>query len=105
MIEDPKKLHGAEKTPLGLIPTVAMDVMSAVLKHGADKYGEANWRTAPIAISTYTSAFFRHLNAWRDGEDLDPDSGVSHLGHVMAACAIILDSARAGTLVDARRPL
>jgi hypothetical protein len=44
----------------------------------------------------------RHLMAWIDGEDIAEDSGVHHLGHVMACCAIILDAETQKTLNDNR---
>ena len=44
----------------------------------------------------------RHLNAWRDGEDLDPESGLSHIAHIATSCNILLDAAACGTLQDDR---
>ncbi|MCK4828651.1 hypothetical protein KA005_73655 [bacterium] len=42
------------------------------------------------------------MKAWAEGEDLDPDSGESHLYHIRACCAIVLDSEMHGTLIDDR---
>jgi hypothetical protein len=44
----------------------------------------------------------RHLNAWRDGEDVDPESGRSHIAHIAASCNILLDAEHCGTLQDER---
>jgi hypothetical protein len=44
----------------------------------------------------------RHLNAWRDGEDLDPESGISHIAHIATSCNILMDAAVCGTLQDDR---
>ena len=54
---------------------------------------------------TYLGAMKRHIDALLDGEDLAPDSGVHHLGHIAASCAIVLDAGKNGTLVDNRPPL
>lgn len=69
---------------------------------GAEKYGERNWVQNKVQTNTYISAMLRHIAAYKEGEDLDPESGISHLGHVMAGCAILLDAQKAGTLVDNR---
>jgi hypothetical protein len=44
----------------------------------------------------------RHAFAYRDGQDATTDTLVSELGAVMANCAILLDAAQHGTLVDDR---
>jgi hypothetical protein len=55
-----------------------------------------------VEIMTYLAAMRRHIDCLIDGEDIDPESGAHHLGHVAAGCAIVLDARRAGTLVDNR---
>jgi hypothetical protein len=71
-------------------------------KLGADKYGPYNWRKTKVCTTTYIAAMMRHLNAWRDGEDLDPESGITHLAHVVASCNILMDAAACNTLEDDR---
>jgi hypothetical protein len=61
-----------------------------------------NWRENYISASIYYDAAMRHLISWYDGETIDPESGVHHLGHVMACCAILLDGELLGTLNDNR---
>lgn len=99
---DPKGASGATKTPLWLVPPVAEQTLAMALKQGMEKYGAYNWRDTSVSSRTYISAMMRHLNAWRDGEDVDPESGVNHLGHIMANCAILLDAAKHDKLVDDR---
>jgi Domain of unknown function (DUF5664) len=74
------------KLPLNLLSTEAMNQTAAVLKFGAQKYAEHNWR-AGFAWSRPLAAAMRHLTAFNDGEDRDPESGLSHLAH--AACCIM----------------
>ena len=99
---DPKGAAGAVKVPLGLIPPHAMEQTAWVHKLGADKYGPWNWRETGVCASTYVNAILRHLNAWRDGEDLDPESGISHLAHIACSCNILMDAGYCGKLQDDR---
>ncbi len=99
---DPKGAVGATKTPLGLIPPFAMAQTAWAHKLGAEKYGPFNWRDTGVCASTYVNAMLRHLNAWRDGEDLDPESGISHLAHIACNCNILLDAGFCRTLQDDR---
>lgn len=75
-----------DKLPLHLLSTEAMNQTAAVLKFGAQKYAEHNWRKG-FAWSRPLSAAMRHLTAFNAGEDTDPESGLSHLAH--AACCIM----------------
>jgi len=99
---DPKGAVGATKTPLGLIPPHAMEQTAWVHKLGADKYGPWNWRETGVCASTYVNAILRHLNAWRDGEDLDPESGISHLAHIACSANILMDAGYCNRLQDDR---
>lgn len=75
-----------DKLPLHLLSTEALNQTAAVLKFGADKYAAHNWRKG-FAWSRPLAAAMRHLTAFNDGEDKDPESGLSHLAH--AACCIM----------------
>lgn len=70
------------KLPMHLIPPEAHAILAQVLKDGADRYGAHNWE-AGIKFTRLYDALERHLQAWRAGEDIDPDSGRSHLEHVL----------------------
>ena len=78
--------HDQDKLPLHLLSTEAMNQTAAVLAFGAQKYAEHNWRNG-FAWSRPLSAAMRHITAFNDGEDRDPESGLSHLAH--AACCIM----------------
>lgn len=100
---NPKTAAGARKPALlSVIPTAALLHLGEVMKLGAKKYGPFNWRETPVPAETYMDAAMRHLLSWQDGEDLDPESGMSHLGHVMACMAIIIDAKENGMLDDNR---
>ena len=74
------------KLPVNLLSSEALLQTAAVLKFGADKYHAHNWRDG-FAWSRPLAAAMRHIMAFNDGEDKDPESGLSHLAH--AACCIM----------------
>ena len=76
----------SDKLPVNLLSTEALNQTAAVLKFGADKYHAHNWRDG-FAWSRPLAAAMRHIMAFNDGEDKDPESGLSHLAH--AACCIM----------------
>lgn len=100
--DNPKTAFGVAKVPLHLVPPIAIANISLAFDNGAKKYGPFNWREKTISSTVYYAAAMRHLMAWFDGEDLAPDSGVHHLAHVMACCAMVLDSQSTGKLNDNR---
>lgn len=51
--------------------------------------GEHNWRKG-IAYSRLIDAAMRHLAAWSGAEDLDPESGLSHLAHARCCIGFLL---------------
>jgi hypothetical protein len=100
--DNPKTIYGVKKTPLHLIPPPAKVALARAMECGAKKYGPFNWREKRVSCSVYKAAAERHLDAFWDGEDLDPESKAHHLGHAMACCAIILDALASGMLNDDR---
>jgi hypothetical protein len=57
---------------------------------GAKKYSPDNWKSVPDGKRRYYSAALRHLAAWREGEKLDPETGLPHLSH--ALCCLLFMS-------------
>lgn len=102
---DPKGEAGNKKCPLGLIPPSAMEETAWVHRLGSEKYGPFNWRETGVCASTYIHAIMRHLNAWRDGKDLDPESGRTHLAHIACCCNILMDASACGKLDDDRNKI
>lgn len=81
-----------DKPPLALIPPEALYEIAEVFEFGAKKYGVNNWRRDGYCTEfarTYSS-IQRHLNAWWSGEDIDPDSGKSHLAHATTQMMILM---------------
>jgi hypothetical protein len=100
--ENPKDRVGAGKPPLHLIPPAAEILEAVVMGLGARKYGEYNWRTSKVRATVYIAAAKRHLAQWLDGQDDDPESGVSHLAHARACLGVLLDAIATGNVIDDR---
>lgn len=99
---NPKDGIGATKLPLHLWPATATNLGCLALLHGALKYGRSNFRHVGVRASIYRDAAQRHIDAWFEGEDADPESGLCHLSHALACLAIVVDARAAGKLHDDR---
>ena len=99
---NPKDLIGVKKVQLGLLPAAGKIYGSLAMTNGAEKYGPYNWRDKKVRMTIYLDAMERHLLALRDGEDYAEDSGVHHLGHIIACGAILADAKEGGFLIDDR---
>ena len=79
------------KAPLALIPLAGLEVEAAALEHGALKYWPNNWIACPRdELGTYRHALLRHAVAFCIADERDdPESGVSHLGHIRACAGIM----------------
>jgi hypothetical protein len=76
------------KTDWSLMPFEAVEEINKVLEFGAKKYAAHNWTQGDgFRYTRVLNSLFRHLFAWSRGEDLDPESGLSHLAH--AGCNIL----------------
>lgn len=101
---NPKDRIGGTKLPLSLVPPTAVAVASLAHLDGATRYGTWNWRAAGVRASVYLDALLRHVTKWQNGEETDPTSGVSHLGHALACLNILVDAQACGKLIDDRPP-
>lgn len=101
--DNPKTVFGVAKPGVHCIPPSALLHLGQAMANGEAKYGLMNWREDRVSASTYyDAAVARHFPAWWDGEDYAGDSGVHHLAHVMACCAILIDAIETGMLNDDR---
>ncbi len=104
LVDTNLKTAAAQNKPrLSDVPPVALFALGAAMSDGKDKYGRYNWRETGSTASVFYDAMQRHLNAWYSGEDYASDSKVHHLAHLMASCAILLDSELHGQLSDDRK--
>lgn len=69
-----------DKPRYDLLPVEALEQAVLVYTFGATKYSAHNWRKG-ITYSRLYSALQRHISAFWRGENLDPETGLSHLAH------------------------
>lgn len=73
-----------------LIPTYPLRELARHYGRGAKKYADRNWELGyPWSLSY--AAVQRHLTAWWEGEDLDPETGSSHLTAAAWHCFTLLE--------------
>ena len=76
------KKFDADKNRLDLIPMQVMEEIGKVLTIGAQKYGKDNWKKG-MKWSRLQAAALRHYSQWSQKEAKDPETGLSHLAHMM----------------------
>lgn len=90
MTDAKESIPGAVKYDAGKTPVFrgaiayfprAIQAVAAISAFGATKYAWAGWRHVPDGLDRYTDAMVRHLITEAEGQDVDPDSGLSHAAH------------------------
>lgn len=93
--------HDKGKPQITLVPRAAIEGAAQALMFGAGKYGRDNYKKG-FEQTRLLDAAMRHLIAYTDGEDLDPESGLSHLDHALASVSMLKECIRLGTAKDDR---
>jgi len=70
---------------------IAMTGLARVMMMGAEKYSRDNWKLYDQP-DRLVAAMLRHLMAWKGGEIIDPESGESHLSHVIANAVMLAET-------------
>lgn len=87
--------YDGQKPRYDLVPPKALAEIVKVLTMGALKYDDDNWKKVPQLRRRYYAALLRHMEAWREGEALDPETGLHHLAHA-GCCLFFLLGAEVG---------
>ncbi len=92
------------KPPISLVPPECIEEIAKCFGYGAEKYGPYNWRhdVDKTSYSRTYSSIQRHLGAYWRGEDLDPESGLSHLSHAATQIFILMIQNQEGPQQDDR---
>jgi len=85
-----RKFDGG-KLEYGLLPPYALKATVDVLTLGAQKYERDNWKKVPDSKRRYFDAMQRHIWAWKEGEQNDPETGKNHLAHAMCCAMFLLE--------------
>lgn len=81
--------YDQDKPRVDLLDSDFLEEVGKVLGFGAKKYAAHNWRGG-ISLSRLIGATLRHIYAINRGEDIDPESGCYHTGH-LGCCVMFLD--------------
>src|ERR1035437_3977488 len=79
-----------DKNRWDLLPIDCVEDVVKILTFGAKKYSANNWQQVEDGENRYYAALMRHLSVSRQGEKIDPESGLSHLSHVMCNVVFLL---------------
>lgn len=101
---NPKDAVGIRKVPFSVIPLPVLAELGLAMLEGARKYGRHNYRAAGVRASVYVDAVLRHVSLFWEGEDIDPDSRLSHVTKAIASLTVLRDSMIRGNWVDDRPP-
>jgi len=101
---NPKDGVGSLKPSYSAVPIPVLYELGAALTEGARKYGGYNWRVAGVRTSVYIDAARRHLDSFMEGEDIDPDSGLSHITKAIASLTVFRDAQIQGMVQNDDRP-
>lgn len=101
---NPKDTLSINKVAMHTVPPRVLLEIALGLGEGARKYGSFNYREAGVRASVYFDGLMRHVLPWWEGEDLDPDSGLSHITKAITDLIVLRDSMIEGNWVDDRPP-
>ena len=102
---NPKDAVGIKKVPLSTVSALVLQELGVGMMEGARKYGRHNYRVVGVRSSVYYDATLRHLMAWWEGEDIDPDSGLSHVTKAICSLVVLRDAMINTMLEDDRPPV
>lgn len=78
------------KLELSLVNPELVKAVAEVRMYGTEKYGDSeNWRK--VEPKRYIDALYRHLLAYIEGNEVDEESGLSHLSHMACNISFLLD--------------
>lgn len=66
----------------------ALKDMVAVMEFGANKYERNNWQKG-LPKDKLLDSLLRHVDAFYSGEDIDPESELPHVGHILCNAAFL----------------
>lgn len=78
------------KLELSLVNPELVKAVAEVRMYGTEKYGDSeNWRK--VEPKRYVDALYRHLLAYIEGNEVDEESGLSHLAHMACNISFLLN--------------
>lgn len=93
------------KQPLSLLLEAnnAVQGLSGVLAYGAKKYARGNYLRG-LPHTQIVDSLLRHLTSYMSGEDVDPESKLRHVDHVLANAFFLSELTARHPQLDDRSP-
>ena len=101
---NPKDSVGIKKVPLHVVSSPVMMEVGLAMMEGDRKYGGHNYRVAGVRASVYYDALMRHIMSFWEGEDIDTDSGLSHVTKALSTLFVLRDAMLNDMWTDDRPP-
>jgi hypothetical protein len=101
---NPKDAVGVLKYAMSYVSAPVLAEIAVGMTEGGHKYGRHNYRVIGVRASIYYDATMRHLMQWWEGEDLDPDSGLSHITKAITSLVVLRDAMIQEMFTDDRPP-
>lgn len=101
---NPKDAVGVLKYAMSYVSAPVLAEIAVGMTEGGHKYGRHNYRVIGVRGSIYYDATMRHLMQWWEGEDLDPDSGLSHITKAITSLVVLRDAMIQEMFNDDRPP-
>ena len=96
--------YDSAKPRMNLLPPKAIMEVAKVLTFGAEKYDAENWRKLDDLQNRYTAGALRHIFAHMDGEQLDPETNLSHLAHALCCLLFKLEIELENAKIEEEKP-
>ncbi len=94
--------HDNGKPDLSHISLLLVEEVARVREFGAKKYSRGNWLKG-FKYTRSIAAALRHIFAFSSGENLDPESGLSHIAHAVCCLEHLLNDIKNHPLNDDRK--
>jgi len=91
---------GKPKLSLVLEAGRALEGAAEVLEYGMGKYSRGNWKLG-LPATEIIDSLSRHMKAFMDGQDLDPESGCLHVDHILVNALFLSDQMRSARMAAA----
>jgi len=102
---NPKDAIGTAKwRQFFVVPMQVLWEVGVGMLEGSLKYGRHNYRGAGVRASVYVDAALGHIQQFVEGEDIDKDSGLSHITKAICSLFVLRDAQMNGFWTDDRPP-
>lgn len=82
-MKDKAMRFNTDKPKYSMMDLTCLEPGTRVLEFGAKKYARDNWRKG-LPFSEILDSLMRHISALQRGEFVDPESELTHIGHIQA---------------------